>query len=142
MEKVKQLTGLIEVEQWNHVDVPIELQQLVDKIVKKSASSQESLNIDVPTLEASDLNSKQPEDEDGKGDDDPVFVKPTARDPQMAPQIMVDSKKFYVVSCSLMFVKMQGEYLQCMANIPSLTNDILNRLVEILKVRPCRARYK
>jgi hypothetical protein len=39
-----------------------------------------------------------------------------------------------VVGCSLTLVKLLGDYLRCIANIPTLTTETMNRIVDILNL--------
>lgn len=48
--------------------------------------------------------------------------------------LVVKGQNFFAVICSLMLIKMLEEYLRCMANIPSLTTDVMQRMMELLKV--------
>ncbi|TPX53415.1 hypothetical protein SeMB42_g00804 [Synchytrium endobioticum] len=48
--------------------------------------------------------------------------------------VIVNGQKYYMVGCILMFLKQLTEYMQCMENVPVLTAEVLNRIMEILKL--------
>jgi vacuolar protein sorting-associated protein 54 len=58
----------------------------------------------------------------------------TGADYKLAKELIVNGQKFHVVNSALMLLKMLNDYLQCLEQIPSLTTDILQRLIDLLQV--------
>lgn len=134
MERTKQLTMLVDNEQWMQAEVPIDFQQMVNKITKnftdgplktsKSPNSAHLADLDI----ASNLIDNGADK--SKDDDEPLQQS----NPNMQMYLMVKGKPYHVVPSSLLFVKMLDEYVTCATSMSSIANDILNRLLEIIKV--------
>ncbi len=132
---MKQLTLLIDHEQWSQEEVPIDFQVMVSKIVKRNDSFPHTMLDATSTLDT-DIDVSVPleikEDEKQKEKEEDQDMKPSR--PNMLMYLVVDDKKYHVVPCALFFVKMLEEYLTTKEHVPSLTPDVLNRVVEISKV--------
>lgn len=134
MERVKQLTMLIDHEQWTQAEIPIDFQVMVNKIckVKESTGLSKAISDSASHLAGlditSDLIQKSKEEEE---ESRTTTALPKAN---MRNNLLIDGKEYAVVPCALLFVKMIDEYLICNTNIPSLTPEIINRVVELAKV--------
>lgn len=107
MERVKQEAQLIENEQWAASEVPSDFQLIVDRICEGRIDSFIS-------------GSVQPESSaDG--------IKSTKH-------LVIDGHSYYIVGCSLLILKMFEDYLKCVFNLENMTLDIMQKLMELLKV--------
>lgn len=48
--------------------------------------------------------------------------------------LVIGERKFHVVNAALILVKLVGEYLNCLSLIPSLSTDVLQKVVELLSL--------
>lgn len=48
--------------------------------------------------------------------------------------LTVHGSSYFVVGCSLLIIKMFEEYLRCIGNLEGMATDIMQKLVELLKV--------
>jgi vacuolar protein sorting-associated protein 54 len=155
-ERSKQIAVLVENEQWVKAEVPVDFQRLTEQIM-------ESSKLTSPTSVHSNDYEDDDElgrDSIGGGDDDDGDLSAmlgqgnSKSDENMSSKrkvqgsssslqkvgskssryLVVDGQKFYVAGCVLLFTKMLVEYMQCIENIPTLATDVLNRVLEILKV--------
>jgi vacuolar protein sorting-associated protein 54 len=108
MERVKQEAQLIENEQWAASEVPSDFQLIVDRI----CDGRISCFID-GSLQQQQLHH------DGE---------------KSTKHLIIDGQSYYVVGCSLLILKMFEDYLKCVLNLDSMTAEIMQRLVELLKV--------
>ncbi|CAJ0899655.1 4548_t:CDS:10 [Entrophospora sp. SA101] len=119
MEKTKQENTLVENEQWVQAEVPIDFQRIVDNIVSASVSGLSCFRDDPseplssPSLHS--YSSRAPSQNDSSN-----------------RHIFVEERKFFVVGCSLLLIKMLGDYLKCIVNIPALTTETMNRIIDLL----------
>ncbi|CAG8433685.1 11264_t:CDS:10 [Ambispora gerdemannii] len=114
MEKMNSAASGIDNEQWVQTGVPVEFQRIVNRIIAASSSGMSEFKDNLLV--------------------DPSLTNPLSPNISSSYIFMEDQKKFVVVSCSLMLLKTLGEYLRCMANIPVLTTDAMNKIVEILNL--------
>jgi hypothetical protein len=49
--------------------------------------------------------------------------------------LSIKDEVFFVVGCSLVLLDIVAEYLDILNNIPALTTDVMQRIIELLKVR-------
>ena len=131
MERTKQLTMLIDNEQWTQADVPIDFQQMVDKITKSRHVVAVGAAAGNENAHMADLDLVSSMIDKSKDDDEPAE---RSSQPNMQAYLMLDRKPYHVVLCCLLFVKMLDEYVSCAVSMPSLAPDVLNRLIEITKV--------
>ncbi|KAJ2358301.1 hypothetical protein GGF43_000893 [Coemansia sp. RSA 2618] len=150
-EKSRQIQILIENEQWVQAEVPIDFQNLVNRVVEAAQMSASS-DAQSPLSLASGSNSAQ--GAGGVSSRPPpaslVSQSPSA-DPGPVPRTESDAASvrsldmgvgrmhigdasFHVVGCSLVLVKTVVEYLQCGVSVAALAPDVLQRLVEIFKM--------
>lgn len=108
MERVKQEAQLIENEQWAASEVPSDFQLIVDRICDGRISS----FID-GTL------SNQQQQHDGE---------------KSTKHLNIDGHSYYVVGCSLLILKMFEDYLKCVLNLESMTLEVMQKLIELLKL--------
>lgn len=58
-----------------------------------------------------------------------------------AKHLMIGGDSYYIVGCSLLILKMFEDYLKCVLNLENMTPDIMQKLIELLKVKKkCRER--
>jgi vacuolar protein sorting-associated protein 54 len=105
MERIKQESQLIENEQWAASEVPSDFQLIVDRLSDGSISSF----------------------------DDKVTAKTTHND-KATKHLIINGSSYYVVGCTLLILKMFEEYLKCVLNLESMATDIMQKLIELLKV--------
>ncbi|KAJ1921515.1 hypothetical protein H4219_000552 [Mycoemilia scoparia] len=118
-QKTRQLCLLIENEQWSQAEVPVDFQSMVNEITGKEIDK-ESL----PML-ASKNDEKQVAE----------LVTEKADQPhQQGSLLYVGDKSFPMVGCSLMLIKMIVEYIECSLFIKTITMDVVQRLIDVLKV--------
>ena len=116
MERVKQEAQLIENEQWVASEVPSDFQRIVDRICDGSVSS----------LAQDDGTQQQQQQKDER---------------KSTKFLIVHGTSYFVVGCSLLIIKMFEEYLRCIWNLEGMTTDIMQKLVELLKVIEKKAVY-
>lgn len=123
---------LVDNEVWTQVEVPVDFQIMVNKITK---SNESNVMIPSPTATgdhmadldiAGDLVGKT------KDDDDPAD-KPGQSNLQSF--LLINKHQYHLVTCSLLLIKMLDDYVTCATNMTSITTDVMNRLVELIKVR-------
>ena len=136
---------LVESEQWTQAEVPFEFQQIADRIVQgqtKDYGLETTKNLEVsPSSETpSGLESKS-SSSSSIFDDERDSLTPQSSKRISLPvassskrSLLIQGKKFYVVGCVLMFLRTLLEYVQCLENISDLTMDVMNKILEILKV--------
>lgn len=108
MERVKQEAQLIENEQWAASEVPSDFQLIVDRICEER-------------IDSFIIGPIQPESPaDG--------IKSTKH-------LIIDGHSYYIVGCSLLVLKMFEDYLKCVFNLENMTLEIMQKLMELLKVR-------
>ena len=133
---------LIESEQWAQSDVPYEFQELTDQIILGSTGKdprveendwrKDIFGESLESLDADDLD-----DVGGQPASKPKIMidasKKKLKD-KSASALIIEGRKYYVVGASLMFLRCLSEYIQCMENIQVLTVDVMNKILEMLKV--------
>lgn len=70
---------------------------------------------------------------------DGSILSATAADDQESERkssrfLTVKGTNYFVVGCSLLIIKMFEEYLRCIGNLEGVATDIMQKLVELLKV--------
>ena len=66
-----------------------------------------------------------------------LSLPPSLQDGALTKNLIIGDGKYHVVNSALMLIKMLKEYLQCLEQLPLLSTDILQKIVEILKVKYC-----
>ncbi|TPX56657.1 hypothetical protein PhCBS80983_g04395 [Powellomyces hirtus] len=134
-EKSKQIAHIVENEQWAQAEVPLDFQQLVlqyfqdlppQSPITDRVSSDESLDRHHSTIDEDDASPS------GAGLSGSMQSLNASEKNQR--HLSIDRRKYNVVACVLLFLKMMTEYIQCMESIPALTTDVLNRIADALKL--------
>ncbi|CAG8525797.1 486_t:CDS:10 [Paraglomus occultum] len=134
MEKVRQLVTVIENEQWIPAEVPIDFQNIVNLIIRASSEGLDEFrdNFSGDPYEQSPLSPTYPAPRnvirDGTGPNDAAPEANYASKKSLS----VENNKFFVVGSTLVLLKTLGDSLRCMVNIPNLTQEVMNKIVEIL----------
>lgn len=105
MERVKQEAQLIENEQWAASEVPSDFQLIVDRI----CDGRISCFID-GTLQSHHDGEKS------------------------TKHLVINGHSYYVVGCTLLILKMFEDYLKCVLNLDTMAAEIMQKLVELLKL--------
>ena len=140
-ERSKQLTIIVENEQWIKAEVPVDFQNMADLIVayKVPLGSREGLEEGNGDSNGSSVpetplgGGAEAEDGDGSGGGGQK-TRSTDSLGKSGQYMVVNRRRYHLAGCVLMLTKMLLDYLQCMENIPSLTTDVLHRVLDILKV--------
>ncbi|KAI9469471.1 hypothetical protein LPJ78_000281 [Coemansia sp. RSA 989] len=142
-EKMRQIQILIENEQWVQAEVPVDFQNLVNRVVDAAVNSSDDsvsnpLSLDPSTAESGppartepNITARAEPGSASRVDSDAASVR--SLDTGLG-RIHVDGSSFHVVGCSLVLVKTVVEYLQCSTSITALAADVLQRLVELFKM--------
>ncbi|KAJ3299753.1 hypothetical protein HK104_007207 [Borealophlyctis nickersoniae] len=126
-EKSRQIAVLVENEQWAQAQVPIDFQRLTDHLVSNAAG--------VPASDSVGNNAEELHTEhEDEGEDDVPSVAQAGQGENSQRFLMIGGRRYYVVGCALLLLKMLTEYMQCIENIPDLTTEVSNRIGDILKV--------
>ncbi|KAJ3066837.1 hypothetical protein HDU99_003718, partial [Rhizoclosmatium hyalinum] len=134
-ERSKQIVIVIENEQWSRAEVPIDFQKMSEEISAAGALAVEKKKA-----------AKAAAGEDEEFDDEElsalVFAHKEAAAAASADELVasgrvlkVDKETFTVAGCVLLLTKMLTEYLQGVENMPSLATEVLNKTLDLLKVR-------
>lgn len=152
VKKTGQLAAAVGEDQWAPVSVPRSSQATVDEIIAISTLSlHEARNRDFTmAFNILRLSTPPPPPADGMDDQDSyipsrlkskgpseVAVKsdnaPAAQVPD-SPVLVVQEEMFRVVSSSLVLLDVLAEYLDILNNISALTTEVMQRIIEVLKV--------
>lgn len=109
MERVKQEAQLIENEQWAASEVPSDFQLIVDRICDGRISC---------FMDGSVEQRQVQHDNQEKS----------------TKHLIIDEQSYYIVGCSLLILKMFEDYLKCVLNLEGMTAEIMQKLLELLKV--------
>lgn len=117
MERLKQEAQLIENDQWMASEVPSDFQRIVDRICDGSFGTNTSSNTDHELTKAESAT-------------------PSHEQPDKATKLLtIRGQSYYVVGCTLLIIKLFEDYLQCVLNLDGMATDIMQKLLELLKVR-------
>ncbi|KAG0356698.1 hypothetical protein BG005_004346 [Podila minutissima] len=150
MEKTSQLALSVGEDQWVQVEVPWSSQSTANEItVISSLSLQEARNKDFSML-FNVLSLSAPPPVHGIDDHDTGYTsarlnpkpgsngvnggKKEAEVPPAARVISIQDEVFFVVGCSLVLLDILAEYLDILNNITALTTDVMQRMIELLKL--------
>ncbi|KAG0198257.1 hypothetical protein BGX28_008287 [Mortierella sp. GBA30] len=151
MEKTNQLALSVGEDQWVQVEVPWSSQSTANEITAISTlSSQEARNKDF-TMVFNVLNLAAPPPVQGMEDHDSFVAsrvgskgtngtvsngKEGAKAEMPAPTrvLSIHDEVFFVVGCSLVLLDILAEYLDILNNISALTTDVMQRIIELLKL--------
>ncbi|KAJ3270487.1 hypothetical protein HDV01_007794 [Terramyces sp. JEL0728] len=120
-EKSKQISLLLENEQWIQADIPIDYQHLIEQLQNKTFKSTMVKTPENGSIDLTQLARKQNSSDSMKGEASSNYL-------------VVDGQKYYAVVSVLMFLKMLTDYIECCQNITVLVPEILNRIFESLKL--------
>jgi vacuolar protein sorting-associated protein 54 len=148
MERTRQAATLVENEQWVQEQVPIDYQRIVDRIVSAAISGLSDFKDDPSDSTSSPISPVFPltrfstSSRNGDGENSANKTSNgTTKTPPVSQlnndsnrYIFVEERRFFVVGCSLSLIKILGDYLRCMSNVPTLTTDTMNRIVDILNL--------
>ncbi|KAF9901879.1 hypothetical protein EC991_005581 [Linnemannia zychae] len=151
MEKTSQLALAVGEDQWAQVEVPWSSQSTANEITAISGLSlQEARNKDftmvfnVLSLSAAPVQGMDDHDtfihsrlgskgtngtlNNNKGDQKEAEIPAATR------VLSIQDEVFFVVGCSLVLLDILAEYLDILNNITALTTDVMQRIIELLKL--------
>ena len=149
MEKTSQLALAVGEDQWVQVEVPWSSQATANGITAISDFSlQEARSRDFTmTFNVLSLSAPPPvqgvDDHDGfiqsrlgnKGANGSISNGQEGADvPAPTRVLSIRDEVFFVVGCSLVLLDTLAEYLDILNNISALTTDVMQRIIELLKV--------
>ncbi|CAG8563498.1 7142_t:CDS:2, partial [Scutellospora calospora] len=112
----------VESEQWTQAEVPIDFQQAVNRIVAAAVNG-------LSDFRCNPLDYKNDNEQTEQTDQNKSDVKLNNN-----KYIFVEERRFFMVGCSLVLLKIIDDYLGYMANIPPLSTETINKIIEILNV--------
>ncbi|CAO3641686.1 unnamed protein product [Cunninghamella blakesleeana] len=116
MERIKQEAQLIENDQWVASEVPSDFQRIVDRICDGTISS------------FVDNNNNKDENESNE-------QYSSANIPEKTTKLLsINNQSYYVVGCTLLIIKLFEDYLRCVLNLKGMATDIMQKLLELLKL--------
>ncbi|GAA5993810.1 hypothetical protein JCM11641_002235 [Rhodosporidiobolus odoratus] len=122
-KKITESARTVEEEQWAPVEVPVERQREVLRIVGSAVGDPVELLLGDRRKErlatASADNAGEAKEEDGEL--------------QPAKQVEVEGRQFFAVSAGLTTIGVLVEYLMVLLNCPMLTTDCMSKIVEFMK---------
>ncbi|KAF8974106.1 hypothetical protein BGZ46_009779 [Entomortierella lignicola] len=154
MEKTSQLALSVGEDQWAQVEVPWSSQAIANELVAISTLSlQEARNKDF-TMAFNVLHLSEPPTIQGLDEHDSYIPsllgskgskesnvsigggKEGAKAEIPAPTrvLSIQDEVFFVVGCSLVLLDILAEYLDILNNISALTTDVMQRIIELLKL--------
>jgi len=108
-EAARKLEAIVEVEQWKQVDIPSDYQDIVGSLVRKQ----------VPKVHEAELLKLREND---------------AADKATAKELIVDGAAYKAVSSGLLLLSMVTHYLQCLANLQTVSTHVAQKLPALLKL--------
>lgn len=121
---------MIENEQWVHVEVPVDFQQMLNEITKSAANDDEG-----EEDHRADLLKKQSSENSLYPDASVSSAKKGNSDLSKTNNFLkVAGQDHFVVGFMLLVIKATHDYMQVANNVPSLTTDVLHRIFDLLKV--------
>lgn len=122
MERTKQEALLVENEQWSSTEVPQDFQDIVERISAVASASDLTKDFMTKTfLPTADGGLTQ--------------VSGGAKhQPEPTKFLHISGQSYFVVGCSLLILKMMEDYLKCMIKLDGMTVDIMQKMIELLKV--------
>ncbi|KAI1292436.1 ribosomal 40S subunit protein S1B [Mortierella claussenii] len=151
IEKRNQLALSVGEDQWVQVEVPWSSQATANEVVAISTFSlQEARNKDF-SMAFNILNLSAPPTAQGLDDPDGFIPAQTGLKgssgsirsdkegtkmdaPAPTRVLSIGDEVFFVVGCSLVLLDIVAEYLDILNNISSLTTDVMQRIIELLKL--------
>ncbi len=105
-EKKDKLTLALNSERWKQIEIPIEIQNLVDHIIKNGLGNNQVLT------KKNDLKSNSTSNGD---------------------YVIVNNEKYVIFGTVIVLIKLMVEYSQYVIDIPTMSFDALNRIIELFK---------
>ncbi|KAJ4800655.1 Vacuolar protein sorting-associated protein 54 [Rhynchospora pubera] len=143
--KMTKIKAVLDQETWVAVDVPEEFQAIVN-----SLSSTSSVENSIEIVESDNSVSKSAEsdvspskengkDEQGSREDkksEPTGpVRPEENNARSTPQYIVHGGvRYNMLNCGLILLKMLSEYVDISKCLPTLSSEVVHRVVELLKL--------
>ncbi|RIB18550.1 Vps54-like protein [Gigaspora rosea] len=119
-ERIKQEAASVENEQWAQAEVPIYCQQIVNQIVTAAVKGLSDFRCNLF---------------DRKNENEQITLNNSVtKRNNISKYIFVEERRFFIVSCGLTLLKIIDDYLSCMANMPVLTVETMNKIIEILNL--------
>ena len=104
--RVSTIALILDNEEWTQAEVAQEFQNLAHSLFHPESSEEGAVNVPKPATTSTGI----------------YFI------------LQVDGDEYCVVNSALMLLKMLSEYLECALAMPELVHDVVNSIVEILKV--------
>ncbi|CAO3589754.1 unnamed protein product [Absidia cylindrospora] len=138
MERIKQEAQLIENDQWVASEVPLDFQRIVDRICDGTFGTSNNTTVSTGSQQAPSQT----------GSTSPISSLPNASLPVPPSQsssaqieaekttklLLIHGQSYYVVGCTLLIIKLFEDYLQCVLNLDGMATDIMQKLLELLKL--------
>ena len=106
--------------------MPVDFQVMVDKLIRLNPNE---------ILDDGDERDHRVDEAGSQVKLDPkADSKNTSQTNPSSKLLSVRSSKYFVVGSVLLFLKLMTDYLQCAEQVPPITTDVLNRILELLKV--------
>ena len=125
---------LIDNEPWMQADVPIDFQHMVDRIARSKQNTGLGVAGDATHLADLDIAGKFVDEGRSKDEEEDAIGERSSGRANMQSHLVIGGKRYVVVNCCIMFVKMIEEYVSCARTMSSTATDVLSRLIEITKV--------
>lgn len=124
MERTKQEALLIENEQWSSTEVPQDFQDIIGRISAVAGAKDNSKKFMTETFFPAVDGSVAKSSGVVKNQSEPTKF------------LHIGDQSYFVVGCSLLIIKMMEDYIKCMIRLDGMTVDIMQKMIELLKVCP------
>lgn len=133
MEKMRDLTGVIDNEKWSQAEVPVDFQLMLNRLMgKETVAATVFPARSTETIADMDMTSALIAGKDEQQRDDEEAMDTNTASSNLTALTM-DGVSYVIVTAALIFLKMCNEYILIADQAASLTPEVLNRLVEIFK---------
>ncbi|KAI7951609.1 hypothetical protein MJO28_007293 [Puccinia striiformis f. sp. tritici] len=116
--KITESAKIVEMELWSPVDVPYQIQLIVNSIISSAMEDPKKLIIDYQKLQE---------------DQEQVNDESSSSNPSPSKLLEIEGNFYHPVSASLQTLKTISEYLQIIINCSLLTTDLMGKIIEFLK---------
>ena len=124
---------MIENEQWTHVEVPVDFQNMINSLIQnleEEDGEDEDHRINLLKRQNSDKSLN-----DGSNMTIDSFRKQNKGEIMKSKDfLMIKGHYYFVVGFMLLFIKASHDYINVAKNVPSISTDVLHRLLELLKL--------
>ncbi|KAI8614153.1 Vps54-like protein-domain-containing protein [Chytriomyces sp. MP71] len=132
-ERTKQIAIVVENEQWSRAEVPIDFQRMSEEISSRGTDA---------AADKKKTATRTSIDDDDEGDLAALVMAQkeaavAASEDELVTSgkaLKVDGSTYCVAGCVLLLTKMLTEYLQAGENMPGLATEVLNKILDLLKV--------